>query len=86
MCSDKTSKKNVTFLRFGVCYYLNSQNRRDTAMRINKMPTRHPLLDVTEIDTDIEIYLEQIGEITYRFLVYNSWQQSFQTVINNQRP
>ena len=31
------------------------------------MPTQHPLLDVTEVDTDIETYLKQIGEMTYRF-------------------
>jgi len=49
------------------------------------MPTRHPLLDVSEIDVDIEVYLERIGEITYRFPVYDSRDQSFQTVVDNQR-
>ena len=49
------------------------------------MPTRHPLLDVSEIDVDIETYLEQIGEISYRFPVHDSWRQSFQTVVDNQR-
>ena len=49
------------------------------------MPNRHPLLDVREIDVDIEVYLEQIGEITYRFPVYDSRDQSFQTVVDSQR-
>ena len=49
------------------------------------MPTRHPLLDVTEIDADIETYLNQIGEITYRFPWHDSRCQSFQTVVDNQR-
>ncbi len=32
-----------------------------------RVPTQHPLLDVTEIDTDIEAYLKQIGETIYKF-------------------
>ncbi len=49
------------------------------------MPTRHPLLDVTEIDTNIETYLKQIGEITYRFPVHDARDHSFQTVVDSQR-
>ena len=49
------------------------------------MPTQHPLLDITEIDTDIDDYLKQIGEITYRFPEHDSRCQSFQTVVDNQR-
>ena len=49
------------------------------------MPTRHPLLDVTEIDSDIETYLQQIGEITYRFPEHDSRCQSFRAVVDNQR-
>ena len=49
------------------------------------MPTRHPLLDVTEIDTDIETYLKQIGEIMYRFPAHDSRCHSFQTMVDNQR-
>ena len=48
------------------------------------MPPQHPLLDVAKIDTDIEAYLKQIGEITYRFPVHDSRCQSFQTVVDNQ--
>lgn len=49
------------------------------------MPTRHPLLDVREIDIDLEVYLERIGEITYRFPAHDSRNHSFQAVVNNQR-
>jgi len=49
------------------------------------MPTRHPLLDVSEIDVDIEVYLERIGEITYRFPVHDARDHSFQTVVDSQR-
>ncbi|MDE0638635.1 MAG: hypothetical protein OXI43_22575 [Candidatus Poribacteria bacterium] len=49
------------------------------------MPIQHPLLDVMEIDTDIETYLKQIGEMTYRFPEHDSRCQSFQTVVDNQR-
>ena len=31
------------------------------------MPTRHPLLEISEIDTHIEAYLKQIGEVTFQF-------------------
>ncbi len=48
------------------------------------MPTRHPLLDVTEIDTDIETYLNQIGEVTFRFPEHDSRCQSFRAVVDNQ--
>ena len=48
------------------------------------MPTRHPLLDVTEIDTDIEAYLKQIGEITYWFPEHDSRCQSFRAVVDSQ--
>ena len=48
------------------------------------MPTRHPLLDVREIDVDIEVYLEQIGEMTYRFPEHDSGCQSFRVVVDNQ--
>ena len=34
------------------------------------MPTQHPLLEVTEIDTDIETYLKQIGEMIPFLKVY----------------
>ena len=49
------------------------------------MPTGHPLLDVTGIGTDIETYLKQIGEITYRFPVHDSRCQSFQVAADDQR-
>ena len=49
------------------------------------MPTQHPLLDVKEINTDLEVYLEQIGEIIYRFPAHDSRDQSFQTVVDTQR-
>ena len=49
------------------------------------MPTEHPLLDISEIDTSIEAYLKQIGEITYRFPEHDSRCQSFQTVVDNHR-
>ena len=48
------------------------------------MPIRHPLLDVTEIDTNIETYLQQIGQMTYRFPEHDSGCQSFRTVVDNQ--
>ncbi len=48
------------------------------------MPTQHPFLDVTEIDTDIETYLKQIGEMTYRFPEHDSGCQSFRAVVDNQ--
>ena len=48
------------------------------------MPTQHPLLDITEIDTDIDDYLKQIGEITYRFPKHDSRCQSFRTVVDDQ--
>ncbi len=49
------------------------------------MPTQHPFLEVTEIDTDIETYLRQIGEVTYLFPEHDSGCQSFRTVVVNQR-
>ncbi len=49
------------------------------------MPTRHPLLDVTEIDTDIEAYLKQISETMHRFPEHDSGCQSFQAVVDDQR-
>ena len=49
------------------------------------MPTRHPLLEISEIDTHIEAYLKQIGEITYRFPEHDSRCQSFRAVVDNQR-
>ena len=49
------------------------------------MPTEHPLLDISEIDTSIEVYLKQIGEITYRFPEHDSRCQSFQAVVDNHR-
>ncbi len=49
------------------------------------MPTQHPLLDVTEIDTDIETYLKRIGETTYKFPEHDSGCQSFQAVVDTQR-
>ena len=48
------------------------------------MSTRHPLLDVTEIDIDVETYLQQIGEMTYRFPEHDSGCQSFRVVSDNQ--
>ena len=49
------------------------------------MPTEHPLLHVTEIDTDIETYLNHIAEITYPFPEHDSRCQSFQVVVDDQR-
>ncbi|MYA72918.1 serine/threonine protein kinase [Candidatus Poribacteria bacterium] len=49
------------------------------------MPTEHPLLHVTEIDTDIETYLTYIAETTYQFPEHDSGCQSFQVVVNDQR-
>lgn len=49
------------------------------------MPTRHPLLDVAEINTDIEAYLKQIGEMTYRFPEHDSGCRSFGVKVNNER-
>ena len=49
------------------------------------MPTEHPLLNVTEIDTDIETYLNHIAETMYPFPEHDSRCQSFQTVVDNQR-
>ena len=49
------------------------------------MPTRHPLLDVTEVDTDIETYLNYIAETTYPFPEHDSRCQSFQAVVDDQR-
>ena len=48
------------------------------------MPTEHPLLDVTEIDTDIETYLTHIAETTYQFPEHDSRCQSFQVVVDDQ--
>ena len=48
------------------------------------MPTRHPLLDITEIDTDISNYLKHIGEITYQFPEHDSRCQSFSVEVDNQ--
>ena len=48
------------------------------------MPIRPPLLDVRKIDTDIETYLKQIGEITYQFPEHDSRCQSFQAVVDDQ--
>ena len=49
------------------------------------MPTRCPLLDVTAIKMDLEVYLQQIGEIAYRFPLHDSRCQSFQAVVDSQR-
>ena len=49
------------------------------------MPTEHPLLHVTEIDTDIETYLTHIAETTYQFPEHDSRCQSFQVVVDDQR-
>ena len=49
------------------------------------MPTEHPLLDISEIDTSIEAYLQQIGEITYRFPEHDSRCQSFRAVVDDHR-
>ena len=49
------------------------------------MPTEHPLLHVTEIDTDIETYLTYIAETTYQFPEHDSGCQSFQVVVDDQR-
>ena len=49
------------------------------------MPTRHPLLDITEIDTDISDYLKHIGEVTYHFPEHDSRCQSFRVKVDNQR-
>lgn len=48
------------------------------------MPTGHPLLKVSEIDTYIEAYLKQIGEITFQFPEHDSRCQSFRAVVDNQ--
>ena len=47
------------------------------------MPTRHPLLDITEIDTDIEAYLEQISETMHRFPEHDSGCQSFHVGVDS---
>ena len=49
------------------------------------MPIQHPLLDVTEIDTDIETYLKESGEVRFRFPEHDSRCQSFQAVVDNRR-
>ena len=49
------------------------------------MPPQHPLLQISEVDTHIETYLNQIGEITYRFPERDSRCQSFRVVVDNQR-
>ena len=49
------------------------------------MPTEHPLLNVSEIDTDIETYLNQIADTTDPFPEHDSGCQSFQAVVNDQR-
>ena len=49
------------------------------------MPTRHPLLNIAEIDTNIEAYLNRIGNITFRFPEHDSRCQSFRVVVDNQR-
>ncbi len=49
------------------------------------MPTQHPLLDITEIDTDISDYLKHIGEGTYRFPEHDSRCQSFKVEVDSQR-
>ena len=49
------------------------------------MPTEHPLLDISRIDTSIEAYLQQIGEITYWFPEHDSRCQSFRAVVDNHR-
>ena len=41
------------------------------------MPTQHPLLEISEIDTNIEAYLKQIGEIAFQFPEHDSRCQSF---------
>ncbi len=47
------------------------------------MPTQHPLLDVTKINTEIETYLKQIGEVKFRFPEHDSRCQSFRAVVDN---
>lgn len=49
------------------------------------MPTPHPLLDVSEVDMDLETYLAEIGDITYRFPLHDSRCQSFQVNVDSQR-
>ena len=49
------------------------------------MPTEHPLLDISEININIDDYLKQIGEITYRFPEHDSRCQSFRAVVDSQR-
>ena len=48
------------------------------------MPTPHPLLEISEIDTHIEAYLKQIGEITYRFPEHDSKCQSLRVLVGNE--
>lgn len=48
------------------------------------MPSQHPLLDIAEIDTDIEAYLNQIGEVRFRFPEHDSRCQSFRAIVNDQ--
>ncbi len=48
------------------------------------MPTHHPLLDVTEIDTDSETFLKRIGEAPFRFPAHNSRCQSLRAEVDNQ--
>ena len=49
------------------------------------MPTEHPLLNVSEIDKDIETYLNHITETTYQFPEHDSGCQSFQAAVDDQR-
>lgn len=48
------------------------------------MPTEHPLLNVPEINTDIETYLNHIADTTYPFPEHDSGCQSFRAVVDSQ--
>ncbi len=48
------------------------------------MPIEHPLLDITEIDTDIENYLKHVGKVIFQFPEHDSRCQSFRTMVNSQ--
>ena len=49
------------------------------------MLIEHPLLNVPEINTDIETYLNHIADTTYPFPEHDSGCQSFQAVVDQQR-
>ncbi len=49
------------------------------------MSVRYSLLETEQVDTDIESYLNSIGEITYRFPEHDSGCRSFGAKVNGKR-